>query len=222
MKKLLCVLIAASFIVTVHVNAYATSLWQGETIQTGSFFVDQNMPSIAENDIVTILVEEKANATMDADTEIEVEDTIEGKITNWFTVENFSDISKLFNFESPEIKTKKNNTDNLPEWGLEINNEFEGEGETIRTNTITATIAARVVSVKPNGNVILEGKRNITINHEMTMITVTGTARAKDITKDNTIKSSLIADMQLSIDGEGIISNGNKKGIFSTLISLLR
>jgi flagellar L-ring protein precursor FlgH len=200
----------------------ATSLWSGETIQSSSLFVDAPPPVLRENDIVVILIEEETSALADADTEAEIDDSVSGEISNWFSIQNAKDLFKLLTFASPDIKTEQNDSDNLPKWGFEISNEFEGEAETTRNNTVSASIAARVMAVKPNGNIVLEGKRHIKVNAETTILTVTGIARQQDVTEENTIPSYLISELHVSVDGKGIASNANRRGIVSHIMNLIR
>jgi len=200
----------------------AASLWSGETIQSSSLFVDAPVPMLKENDIVVILIEEQTSALADADTEAEIDDSVSGEISNWFSIENAGDLLKYLTFNSGDIKTTQNDQDNLPKWGFEISNEFEGESETTRNNTVSASIASRVVTIKPNGNVVLEGKRHIKVNAETTILTVTGIARQEDVSEENTIPSYLISELNVSIDGKGIAANANRRGILSHLMNLLR
>jgi len=221
-RILVSVLTCLMFVTMCVQTTHATSLWSGETIQASSLFVDAPPPVLQENDIVVILIEEKTTALADADTEAEVDDTVSGEISNWFSIKNASDLLKFLTFRSSDIQATQNDSDSLPKWGFKISNEFEGEAETTRNNTVSARIATNVVSVKPNGNVVLEGKRHIKVNAETTILTVTGIARQKDVSEDNTIPSYLISELQVAIDGKGIAANANRRGILSHLLNLIR
>jgi flagellar L-ring protein precursor FlgH len=202
--------------------AHATSLWSGVTAQGSSLFVDRPTPQLKENDIVVIIVEEETSALSDADSDAKVDDSIDGSISNWFSIENAADLLNLLMLKSPDVKTKQNETANLPKWGVEIKNEFKGEAETTRNNTVSAMIAAKVIAVRPNGNVVLEGKRQIKINAETTILTVTGIARQEDVSDDNTVYSKLMTDLTVAIDGRGIVANANRRGIISHILNLIR
>ena len=204
------------------VEVEADSLWNGITPQESSFFVDTPAPQLAINDIVTILIEESTTATTVSDTEAELEDTLTGQIIRWFSVEGWDELYKIFLFDSPDIQAHRNNINNLPQWGMDIDNEFDGEGETIRTNNIIATVAARVVAIEPNGNVVLEGKRQITVNKEKTFLTITGVVSEQDVNSNNTVRSSLMADLQFSVDGKGILADINERGPLSKFMSFMR
>jgi flagellar L-ring protein precursor FlgH len=91
-------------------------------------------------------------------------------------------------------------------------NNFDGSGETTRSGTITATIAAKVVEVLPNGNIAIEGKREIYVNHEKKEILLQGVVRPRDVGKDNTILSTQVADAKMIITGIGVIGEKQRPG----------
>ena len=72
------------------------------------------------------------------------------------------------------------------------NNDFTGTGATSRAGSLSATITARVMDVLPNGNLAIEGKREIYVNNEKKEILLQGVVRPRDIAFNNTI--SLHAD----------------------------
>jgi Flagellar basal body L-ring protein len=69
-----------------------------------------------------------------------------------------------------------------------------------------------VVDVIPNGNLLIEGRRNVKVNNEDQVIVLTGTVRGRDISADNTVNSALIADARISYSGKGVISDRQKPG----------
>ncbi len=98
-----------------------------------------------------------------------------------------------------------------------INNEFDGEGTTTRSGSLDGTITATVLEVLPNGNLLIEGSRNIAVNKENQIMRVRGVARPKDIEAKNTIDSKLLADAQIKFDGKGTVSRANRHGIMTRL-----
>lgn len=90
--------------------------------------------------------------------------------------------------------------------------KFEGSGSTSRSETLTASISAKVIDLLPNGNLRIEGQRNVKVNNEDQIVTIQGTIRQRDITSENTINSIYVADAQITYGGEGIISERQKPG----------
>jgi flagellar L-ring protein FlgH len=91
-------------------------------------------------------------------------------------------------------------------------NSFAGTGETTRTGTVTATIAAKVVEVFPNGNLAVEGKREIYVNNEKKEILLQGIVRPKDIASDNSVLSTQVADAKIMLTGIGVVGEKQRPG----------
>ncbi len=91
--------------------------------------------------------------------------------------------------------------------------DFSGDGTTSRSGNISAKISARVTKIYPNGNLAIEGKRTIRINDEVQDIAICGIARTLDISSDNTILSTFLADAQIKYKGNGVVGTVNRPGI---------
>lgn len=88
-------------------------------------------------------------------------------------------------------------------------------GEVKSENTVTATIAARVLRILPNNLLQIEGVREIGVNGETQYMVLTGLIRPMDVNADNTITTNRIADAQIAYYGKGILSDKNKPGWFT-------
>jgi flagellar L-ring protein precursor FlgH len=89
---------------------------------------------------------------------------------------------------------------------------FKGSGSTSRQENLNATITARVVDVQANGNLKIEGRRNIKVNDEDQIIVLEGIVRSRDIAPDNTVNSIYVADARISYSGRGIVSDQQHPG----------
>jgi flagellar L-ring protein precursor FlgH len=87
-----------------------------------------------------------------------------------------------------------------------------GEAESDRTGQVTASIAARITEVLPNGNLSLFGRRAIKANNETQYIIVSGVVRPEDISADNRVKSISIADSRIEYYGEGALADKQRPG----------
>lgn len=89
---------------------------------------------------------------------------------------------------------------------------FAGAGDTARNGELSGSIAVRVAKEMPNGDLFLEGTKVVLINNEEYHLYVSGLVRRVDISKDDTIASSRIADAQIEFTGRGDIADQQRKG----------
>ncbi|WP_461210498.1 flagellar basal body L-ring protein FlgH [Desulfocurvus sp. DL9XJH121] len=97
-------------------------------------------------------------------------------------------------------------------------NAFQGDGETERKSHITATLAARVVRQVPGGLLQIEGAREIKVNNETQILVVRGLVRAKDISPDNSISSTYLADAKIEYFGEGVLADKQRPGWLTRIL----
>jgi len=91
-------------------------------------------------------------------------------------------------------------------------NKFAGDGSTSREDTLTGTIAAKVIEVFPNGDLRIQGKREVTVNSEKQTMTIKGIVRRIDLDTQNTVLSSAVADAQIAYTGLGVVDDVQTPG----------
>lgn len=84
---------------------------------------------------------------------------------------------------------------------------LDGSGAMARSEKIAFTLAARVVGLEPNGNLVIQGYQQTRVSNEMRVLTVSGVIRAQDITRTNMVTYDKIADAQLSYLNTGDASS---------------
>ena len=104
---------------------------------------------------------------------------------------------------------------------VERSNETSGAGSTSRSNTLTAKIASRVTEVLPNGNFRILGTHFTQINNEDHFVTVSGIIRPTDISADNYILSSAIAEARIEYSGSGTIGTKQRVGWGTKVLDLV-
>ncbi|MEZ5316940.1 MAG: flagellar basal body L-ring protein FlgH [Vicinamibacterales bacterium] len=90
--------------------------------------------------------------------------------------------------------------------------KFNGTGGTSRTTELTATMTARVVEVLPNGDLSIEGVREIDVNGDRTLVVLTGVVRWIDILPGNVIPSTRIAQFGIRSLSQGLIKDSLSPG----------
>jgi flagellar L-ring protein precursor FlgH len=92
---------------------------------------------------------------------------------------------------------------------------FAGEGEADQSNLLKGVLASTVISVQPNGNLVIQGHKKLTLNRGDEYVTITGVIRREDLRPDNTISSQRVANAQISYTGSGQLADANRMGWLS-------
>ena len=102
--------------------------------------------------------------------------------------------------------------------GAKSTNDFEGDGETKRESTIATTVAARVSRVLGGGLMEIVGARETRVNGETQIVVVQGVARDRDISADNIIKSTSLAEAKIELYGEGVLTDKQRPGWLARIL----
>lgn len=111
--------------------------------------------------------------------------------------------------------------DNPPSIKMSGKRNFKGEGTVDREDSMTARVTAEVIDVKPNGSLVLQGRKRITMDDEYQQFLITGIARAEDVTADNTVLSTQLAEFNLRKTHKGAVRNATKKGFIPKLLDVI-
>lgn len=88
---------------------------------------------------------------------------------------------------------------------------LDGQGTTSRRTSVTTTITAHVTHVMPNGNLVIEGIKEILVNSEKQVVWLRGMTRQVDLLPDNSVRSDRIAMMELRINGKGVVNDAIRR-----------
>ena len=89
---------------------------------------------------------------------------------------------------------------------------YTGGGEISNSQTIAARCAVQIIDTLPNGNLIVEGVREVSFSKERQFVSIRGIVRPYDILTDNTVLSSNVADARIEVISEGTLTQAQKKG----------
>jgi len=181
------------------------SLWRDDG--RGFLFSDRKAKRVG--DTVTVKILESSLATQAAKTESSRSSSVDAGISSFFNAPLHFGLKNIWpqGFR-PEIRSK-------------IETDFEGEGTTSRSSKIIATLTCQVVAVLPNGNLLIQGQRQILVNREREYIRLRGIVRPEDIGPDNSVLSTLLADARIEYGGKGIVSDKQGPGFLGRLLDLL-
>ncbi len=156
------------------------------------------------DDLVTIVVNENASAVATGSTKTQRTSSAQSSISQLFGMKSAA--GALANLLNANTATA-----------------LDGEGTTSRGTTLTATLSARVTHVLPNGYLVLEGTKNLSVNSEHQVVTVRGVIRPSDLTTGNIISSNQIAQVEIKIDGKGVVNDAVRRPniLYRILLGLL-
>ncbi len=154
------------------------------------------------NDLVTVKISESTNAISKAD----VNTNRSG--SNKLSAPNLFGALAGFGIGSSIADKSTANT-----------NKFAGTGTTGRSAVFTTTVTARVVKVIGNGNLIVEGYRDIQLNNETQRLYVAGMIDPNRLDGTNAITSGQVAELRIGYGGEGIVDETLKPGYISRLLN---
>lgn len=174
-------------------SMYMGSLWEPDN---GRAYMFEDRRAGRVGDIVIVQIVEqhsgskKANTTADRSASLGV-----GASGGFFDIHDLAgDFANFFNLDA------------------DTSNEFEGEGSTSREDSLTGTIAAQVVEVFPNGDLRIQGKRQVKVNSETQTMTIKGIVRRIDLDTTNTVLSSAVAEADISYTGLGVVDDVQTPG----------
>jgi flagellar L-ring protein precursor FlgH len=167
----------------------------------------QDLRAYQVGDLVTINIVETSSASKKASTQSARESSIDAGIDNLLGWEG-----KLKNLTSFGKSSVRDNYDNTTMFKGSLKNSFDGSGSTSRDESMTASITARVIDVKPNGNLFIKGSREVKVNNETQFIILSGLIRPVDISPDNTVLSSYIGDAKIEYISTGSVSDKQRPG----------
>ncbi len=155
------------------------------------------------NDLVTIRVVENISATGSADSALSKESDGSASLLNFFGLEG-----KLPSLIDPAALL-----------GGRTGTDFSGSGATSRNGQLSANITARVAEVLPNGDLFVEGIREIDINGDRQILVLTGVVRPFDVSPANVVESTTVGQLRIRYFGQGLIKDNLKPGFLVRLIN---
>ncbi|MEM8738210.1 MAG: flagellar basal body L-ring protein FlgH [Planctomycetota bacterium] len=169
--------------------------------------------TFAVHDMVTIIVREETQTSFTATLETEKESEFTGEIADFprFQLSDLVDFQLLPNTFP----------DGIVSLDVTGESEFEGEGDYANQQTLIARLQATIIDVKPNGSVVLEARKSIRSDDEHYTLVATGVCRVDDITPDNHILSTQIADLFIDKQHAGHLKKAADKGLFTQIMDFL-
>jgi flagellar L-ring protein precursor FlgH len=158
---------------------------------TNNWIADQRPGRVG--DIVTVLVDEKT------DTQDKAVSDLKKSASN-----SVSDGTGILKF--------------IRQMSLTSQNDAKGDSSIKRNHYGKTTLSCMVTEVLPNGNLVIEGTRDIRTVEETLQLQLVGVIRPQDVNSDNQILSRLVANAELAIKGKGALSRTQKPGLITQVL----
>lgn len=158
-------------------------------------------------DIITVYLDEKTMSSKSNKTEIEKEDTLDMNVNSLLGTQP--------NFRLPGI------TDNALTLDTSASNtrEFTGDAGSDQSNRMVGQISVTVADVLSNGVLVVRGEKWMTFSQGDEFIRIEGLLRPSDISPQNTVVSSRIADARLTYSATGALADAQQQGWVSRVFN---
>ena len=185
------------------------SLWTGASLppaQKDALNLTREVKGQAfkAHDIVSIVVSLSAQASTDEQTDLKKSNADQLLIKQYLKLQP----------DGFGVNLKGEKPDNL---GLNWtgSRKSQGDGQADREDFLRTRLAAEIVDIKPNGNLVIEARQVFTKQREKTTITLTGVVRPQDVGADNVVFSYNVADADIRYESSGPVTDANKRGWLS-------
>jgi flagellar L-ring protein precursor FlgH len=175
----------------VSVGPSAGSLWSPNSRITD---LGSDIRAVQVNDLVTIVVAEQASAVVNGATQTSRKSSVAASVT-----------------QLAGVKSPTGALANLA--GASGDTELNGTGTTSRGSSLSTTLSARVTHVLPNGYLVLEGSKEVNVNSEHQHVTIRGIIRTTDLSSGNIVTSNQLAQMEINVDGKGVVNDATHRPI---------
>ena len=173
-----------------------------------SSFMYRRLPPEAEqrelqiNDIITVLVDYKSTMMSEGDVRSKKQNYFNGVIADWL------------DFDGKNLMPAPMNNGDLRIAGR-LDSQFKTESDVMARDALVFRIAASVVDIRPNGNLVLEGRSEVQHDDEVWEQSLTGVVRRQSIGPDRTVRSDDVAERRIRIRKKGFVKDGMERGWFA-------
>ncbi len=104
---------------------------------------------------------------------------------------------------------------------LDSSRGFNGTGSTDQSNSLSGEVSVTVSEVFPNGTMMVQGGKRVTLNRGDEYVQIKGIVRWADVDADNRVMSTRVADAQIAYTGKGDVARASRQGWFGRFFSVV-
>lgn len=99
--------------------------------------------------------------------------------------------------------------------------QFKGKGDASQSNALSGEVSVTIAAVYPNGTMLVRGEKLLTLNRGDERVQISGIIRAIDISPDNRVLSTRVADANIRYVGKGEIARASQQGWLQRFFSII-
>jgi flagellar L-ring protein precursor FlgH len=99
--------------------------------------------------------------------------------------------------------------------------QFKGKGDASQSNALSGEVSVTVAAVYPNGTMLVRGEKLLTLNRGDERVQIAGIVRAMDISPDNRVLSTRVANATIRYVGKGEIARASQQGWLQRFFSII-
>ena len=101
------------------------------------------------------------------------------------------------------------------------NRNFKGQGTADQANSLSGEVSVTVAAVYPNGTMLVQGQKRVTLNRGDEFVRIRGLVRMADVDRDNRVPSTRVADAEISYTGKGDVARAGRQGWLSRFFQVV-
>jgi len=176
----------------------------GLTLENSSFVFRELPPEarpreLQQQDIITVIVDFRSRFLSEADAQSRRRLNLSAALTDWIKI------------DSGSLKPAAQ-ADGDPTINGTLNTQDRSQSDMELLDSLTFRMAAKIVDIRPNGNLVIEGHQEIRNNEERWRISLTGVVRREAIQADRTVSSDAIAELNIDKEEMGQVRDGYSRG----------
>jgi flagellar L-ring protein precursor FlgH len=105
--------------------------------------------------------------------------------------------------------------------GVSGNRNFNGGGTADQANSLSGEVSVTVAQVFPNGTMLVQGQKRVTLNRGDEFVRIRGLVRTADVDAYNRVPSTRVADAEISYTGKGDVARASRQGWLSRFFSVV-
>jgi flagellar L-ring protein precursor FlgH len=175
------------------------------TSMENSNFMYRKLPPEAEqrelqlHDIITVLVDYRSALQSDGDANSKKTASFNAVLSDWLK------------FDGKNIEPAKQLSGD-PRINGSLTSQYKTQADIQQKDALTFKIAADVVDIRPNGNLVIDGRSDVQVNDEVWEQSISGVVRRQSIGPDRTVRSDDLAERRIKIRKKGFVHDATNRG----------